>query len=302
MPTPEHSALHRPVVVGVDGSASSNTALDLATYEANLRRRPLCLVHAFIWPYLHVPLGPSPYGPTEGGLRHQAERILADAYTRAHAAAPDLDIHAELITGEASAVLLHSSHTAELIVIGDRGLGGFTGLLIGSVAVQLAAHANCPVLIARAVTDPAAPVLLGADGSPANDPAVGFAFEEASRRAVPLIALHAWTHPVSTGPGDMMPLVYDRTQMETEETRLLAEALAGWHDKYPDLTVRRELVHDGARTALIEATTRAQLVVVGTRGRGGFTGLLLGSVSQAVLHHAHCPVAIVAHPHPHRFE
>jgi nucleotide-binding universal stress UspA family protein len=293
----EHSALHRPVVVGVDGSASSNAALDLAAHEANLRRRPLYLVHAFIWPYLHVPLGPSPYGPPEGGLRHQAERILADAYTRARAAAPDIDVHAEVVTGEASAVLLQASRTAELVVIGDRGLGGFTGLLIGSVAVQLAAHAGCPILIARGETNPAAPVLLGVDGSPANDPAVGFAFEEVSRRGVPLLALHAWTHPVSTGPGDILPLVYDEAQIEADETRLLAEALAGWHDKYPDVTVRRELVHGGARTALIDATSRAQLIVVGTRGRGGFAGLLLGSVSQAVLHHALCPVAIVPHPH-----
>jgi nucleotide-binding universal stress UspA family protein len=138
-------------------------------------------------------------------------------------------------------------------------------------------------------------VLLGVDGSPANDPAVGFAFEEAALRGVPLLALHAWSHPVSTGPGDMQPLVYDDVEVSAEENRVLAEALAGWHDKYPDVTIHRELVHEGARTALIEATGRAQLAVVGTRGRGGFAGLLLGSVSQAVLHHAACPVAVVPH-------
>jgi nucleotide-binding universal stress UspA family protein len=295
MPAQEHSALHRPVVVGVDGSESSLTAVELGAREATLRRRPLCLVHAFIWPYMHVSLGPSPYGPPEGGLRHQAERILANAYTRAHAAAPDLDVHGELVTGEATAVLLNASLTSELTVIGDRGLGGFTGLLIGSVAVQLAAHVTRPILIARGVTDPAAPVLLGVDGSPANDPAVGFAFAEASLRGVALVALHAWTHPASAGPGDMLPLVYDPVEIEADENRLLAEALAGWQDKYPDVTVRRRLLHGSARKALIEATRPAQLVVVGSRGRGGFTGLLLGSVSQAVLHHAACPVAVVPH-------
>ncbi len=295
MRTPEHSPLHRPIVVGLDGSASSNAALDLAIHEATQRRRPLSLVHAFIWPYLHVPLGPSPYGPPEGGLRHEAERILADAYTRAQTAAPDLDIRGELVTGEAAQVLLDAARTAELIIIGDRGLGGFTGLLIGSVAVQLAAHASCPVMVARGTVDPAAPVLLGVDGSPANGPAVGFASEEAALRGVPLLALHAWTHPVSTGPGDMLPLVYDPAAVEADETRVLADALAGWHDKYPDVTVRRELVHAGARKALIDASSHAQLIVVGTRGRGGFAGLLLGSVSQAVLHHAACPVAVVPH-------
>jgi nucleotide-binding universal stress UspA family protein len=115
-------------------------------------------------------------------------------------------------------------------------------------------------------------------------------------RGVPLVATHAWTHPASAGPGDMLPLVYDTADVESEETRLVAEALAGWHDRYPDVTVQRELVHGGARKALIDASHRAQLVVVGTRGRGGFTGLLLGSVSQAVLHHAACPVAVVPHP------
>jgi nucleotide-binding universal stress UspA family protein len=296
MSTPEHSPLAAPVVVGVDGSDSSLAAVDLAAREATLRQRPLSIVHAFIWPYLHVPLGPSPYGPPEGGLRHQAERILADAYARARAVAPQLPIHGELITGEAAAVLRGCSRTAELVVIGDRGLGGFTGLLLGSVAVQLAAHATSPIIVARGSADPDAPVLLGVDGSPANDPAVGFALEEATLRGVPLTALHTWTHPVSTGPGDMLPLVYDVADVEAEETRVLAEALAGWHDKYPDVVVHRELTHAGARKALIDATHRAQLVVVGTRGRGGFTGLLLGSVSQAVLHHAACPVAVVPHP------
>jgi nucleotide-binding universal stress UspA family protein len=124
MSTPAHSLLAAPVVVGVDGSASSLAAVDLAAHEATLRRRPLRIVHAFIWPYLHVPLGPSPYGPPEGGLRHQAERILGDAHARAHAAAPEVLVHGELITGEAAAVLHDCSRTAELIVIGDRGLGG----------------------------------------------------------------------------------------------------------------------------------------------------------------------------------
>jgi nucleotide-binding universal stress UspA family protein len=283
------------VIVGVDGSRSSLAAVDLAAQEAVLRGRPLRVVHAFVWPYFNVPLGPSPYGPAEGGLRHEAERLLSEACDHARAAAPGLDVTGELVTGHAAAVLLGCAHASGLLVVGDRGLGGFTGLLVGSVAVQLAAHAPCPVLVMRGRADANAPVLLGVDGSPASDRAIGFAFEEAALRGVPLEALHGWTHPVSTGPGDTLPLVYDVAEVEGEEARLLAEALAGWHEKYPDVVVRRALVRGSARRALIEATTGAQLAVVGTRGRGGFTGLLLGTVSQAVLHHAACPVAIVPH-------
>jgi nucleotide-binding universal stress UspA family protein len=292
----EHSSLNRPVVVGVDGSTSSLAAVDLAVREATLHRRPLCLLHAFIWPFLHAPLSPSPYGPPEGGLRNQAEAMLAYAHARAFSSAPDLVLHGELVTGEASAVLINASETAELVVIGDRGLGGFTGLLLGSVAVQLAAHASCPVLVARGEMTPAAPVLLGVDGSAANESAIGFAFAEAALRRVPLVALHAWSYPPFAGPGELGPMAYDRAGLEATEARVLAEALAGWQDKYPDVAVHRQLAHAGARQALIEATHHAQLVVVGTRGHGGFAGLLLGSVSQAVLHHAACPVAVVPHP------
>jgi nucleotide-binding universal stress UspA family protein len=218
MSTPEHSPVATPVVVGVDGSVASLAAVDLAAREATLRRRPLCIVHAFIWPYLHVALGPSPYGPPEGGLRHQAERILAEACARAHTAAPDTPVHSELITGEAATVLRECSQTASLLVVGDRGLGEFTGLLVGLVAVQLASDAACTVIVARGNVNPRAPVLLGVDGSPVNDAAVGFAFEEAALRGVPLVALHAWTHPVFTGPGDVLPLVYDAAEVEADES------------------------------------------------------------------------------------
>ncbi|MCU7729398.1 universal stress protein [Actinoplanes sp. KI2] len=279
-----------PVVVGVDGSVPSLAAVDLAAQEAVLRRCGLRLVHALASPY--------PQFPAEGWLRPHAENILGEAWRHAHEMAPDLPIDGEIITGQAGTVLRDCSRTARLVVVGDRGASGFGALLVGSVAVQMAAHAACPILVARGEADRESPVLLGVDGSSANDPAVGFAFEEAALRGVPLVAEHAWAHPVSTGPGDMLPLVYDVSELGHDEERLLSEALAGWQAKYPDVVVERKLVRGGARPALIEATRHAQLVVVGSRGRGGFTGLLLGSVSQAVLHHADCPVAIVPHPQP----
>ena len=114
-------------------------------------------------------------------------------------------------------------------------------------------------------------------------------------REVALVALHVWSHPGSSGPGDMQPPVFDTDIVQGEETEVLAEALAGWHEQFPDVVVHRRVVHGHVRRSIIEATREAQMVVLGARGFGGFTGLLLGSVSQAVLHHAACPTAVVSH-------
>jgi nucleotide-binding universal stress UspA family protein len=289
-----------PVVVGIDGSASSLTAVDLAAAEAHLRTRALRIVHAYPWPYgPHVghhrggDLDNSAAGSLEDAAREQAEQILATATGRARAVAPELEVHGEIVVESAAAVLVRASRHAVMVVVGDRGIGGFAGLVVGSVAVQLSAHAHCPVVVARGALERAGDVLVGVDGSPAGDEAVAFAFAEAALRGVGLVALHAWTHPVSVGPGDMLPLVYDVSETESGEARLLAESVSGSRDRYPEVDVRHVLVRGRAAHALVDASSKAQLVVVGSRGHGGFTGLLMGSVSQAVLHHAACPVAVV---------
>lgn len=284
-----------PVVVGVDGSEQSRQAVRLAAREAAWRHRPLRVVHAFIWPLLRAPLGPSPAGPPEGGLRQQAERVIAEAVAEAQRSQPDVPVTGEVVDGQATVVLLRESREAELMVVGDRGLGGFTGLLLGAVAVQVVEHAPCPVLVARGEDRREGPVLVGVDGSPLSEPAIGFAMEEAAWRGTKVVAVHAWTHPASLGPGDMQPLVYDANASEEDETRALAESLAGWRERFPDVPVETRVVRGRAPRALLDEAEKsgAQLVVVGARGRGGFKGLLLGSVSQAVLHHAPCPVGVV---------
>ena len=282
-----------PVVVGVDGSASALSAVRLAADEAAARNRPLRIVHAFIWPQLKVPLGPSPFGPAEGGLRNQAERVVAEAVAEATKTASGATVTGAVVTGAPAVVLVHESHHAALIVIGSRGLGGFSGLLVGSVAVQVAAHAECPVMVVRGAARSDGPVVVGVDGSPLSNLAVGFAAEEAALHGTDLVAVHTFTGPVSAGPGDMLPLVYDPSLVESQENLVLAESLAGIRERYPDVPVTARLVRGRAARALIEQSRAAQLVVLGARGLGGFTGLLLGSVSQAVLHHAHCPLAIV---------
>ncbi|WP_076471874.1 universal stress protein [Micromonospora avicenniae] len=282
------------VVVGVDGSEPALRAVRLAATEATRRQRPLRVIHGFIWPLLHVPLT-IPSGPP-AGLREQAEQIVAAAVAEAETTAPGVRVTGETIDGEATAVLLGETAAAAMIVLGDRGLGGFSALVVGSVAIQVASYADCPVLVARGAPRTEGPVVVGVDGSQSSILALGFAADTAAARGAELLAVHAYRHPTSTGPGDMQPLVYDEAQLHGEEERVLAESLAGLADRYPELHVTRQAVRARPGKALTEASRTAQLVVVGGQGRGEFTGLLLGSVSQSVLHHADCPVAVVRGP------
>jgi nucleotide-binding universal stress UspA family protein len=286
------------VVVGTDGSDPATRAVRWAAQEAALRHLPLRVVHGFVWPQLHTPLAPA--APVEIGsaLRGTAEQLLVEAADAARSVASGLKVETSLVETSGAAALLRAAKDATVLVVGTRGLGGFSGLIVGSTAVQLAMYAPCPVVVVRdGAADQPEPaggrLVVGVDASEHAEAALGFAFQEASLRGSPLHAVHTWTEPVSTGPGDMLPLVYDVEKVAEEETRLLSEMLAGWCEKYPDVAVSREVTRGRADRTLVEASRDAQLLVVGARGVGGFRGLLFGSVSQAALHHAHCPVAVV---------
>jgi nucleotide-binding universal stress UspA family protein len=281
------------VVVGADGSAGSLSAIRAAAHEAVTRGRPLRIVHAFIWPSMGVAIGPATGGPSDMGMRLAAEGILAEAVTEAEKAAPGVRATAALVNGAPAPVLLRESRDAVVLVIGDRGLGGFGSLVLGSVALHTTAHAACPVLVVRGSERSTGPVVVGVDGSAGSATAVGFAVEEASWRQTNLVAVHAWGVFDSGSPRDMPPLLYELDALQGEGQRILSESLAGWSQRYPDATIQPELAHRHPASALIELSQTAQLVVTGVRGRGGFAGLLLGSVSQTVMHHADCPVAVV---------
>lgn len=283
------------VVVGVDGSSSSLAAVEAAAQEARWRRAELRVVHA-IWPVIApgpVPMAAAPFGPPEGVLPAAAERLVTEALRRAGNVAPQVEVTHEVVAGEALTVLELQSRDADLVIIGSRGRGGFVGMLLGSTAVYLTAHSQCPVMVVREQREAAGPIVLGVDGSRAGEKAVDFAFAEAALRGADIIALHAWTPDNVPVPPPQVPDVFGPGTVAEVEERLLAQSLAGRQEKYPDVSVRPELVHGVNHEALIEASRTAQLMVVGARGRGGFTGLLLGSVSQALLHHAHCPVTVV---------
>ncbi|MFJ9721973.1 universal stress protein [Streptomyces sp. NPDC101209] len=286
-----------PVVVGVDGSASSLSAVDVAAREAHLRGAPLRIVHAADRPVPFPPPGAAPWPPFDPLLEPLAQGVLAHAEERAYEAAPDIDVLPSVVAGEPLEVLEVASRSAALVVVGGRGRSAFAGLLLGSTAVQLAAHGRCPVMVVRGRPDPAGPVLLAVDGSPAGEAAVEFACAEAALRDAPVLALHVWntwSARAHDDPGDPpIAVVSDVDHLRDVEQRLLDETVARGLRGRPHLTVERRLVRSRIRPALIDAGREAQLMVVGARGRGGFTGLLLGSVSQALLHHAHCPVTVV---------
>ncbi|MFI5542098.1 universal stress protein [Nocardia sp. NPDC051900] len=283
----------RPIVVGVDGSAISYHAAAWAAADAALHRARLHIV-------ISVPVRPG-YGPgaalTEADvewLRTDGERVLAEAarVARTTAAGEALMISTELTVAPIIPDLIDRSQLARTLVVGSRGLGAFRRELLGSVSTAMTRHAHCPVAVVRSTsaTDPFSsgkPVLAGVDGTTNSVPALEIAFEEASRRKVGLIALHAWSD--SSG----IDLVPGWDTVREREDALLAENLAGFGERYPDVAVRRVLVRDKPVRSLLEQSDEAQLLVVGSHGRGGFTGMLLGSTSAALLHSVECPIIVV---------
>ncbi|RKT54907.1 universal stress protein [Saccharothrix australiensis] len=283
-----------PIVVGVDGSASALTAVGWAAEEAARHRVPLKLVHAYLLPTRGYPDVILIGHEVRQALEEQGRRWLAEAEAAARAAA-DVEVVVSLEHSGAAGAMVWESKRSRLVVLGSRGLGGFAGVLVGSVAVAVVTHGECPVVVVRGATPAGGPVVVGVDGSPASEQAVAFAFEAASTRGAPLTAVHAWTDFAVDGPyGDRLAVEWAR--VEDEERRVLAERLAGWQERYPDVRVDRVVVRERPARALPALAADARLLVVGSRGRGGFKGMLLGSTSQTLVHHSPCPLAVVRPP------
>lgn len=276
--------LRHAVVVGVDGSVPSLQAVRWAAPEAARRAVPLLLLHSAFVP------SPEPSTPVdlpcsyrEAMLEQGAER-LTEAEKVAREAAADVVVCTEQRMGPAAGQLLRLGESAALLVVGSRGLGAVAGLPPGPVATDVAAHARCPVVVVRGRTPESGPprtgpVVVGVDGTAHSAAAVGFAFEMAAARRVPLVAVHAVFRS-----GAVLPEV---------ACRQLRDGAA----RHPEAEVREHVVQNRATGALLEAAEDAWLVVAGSRGRGGFTGLTVGSTSQSVLRRAPCPVAIVRPGH-----
>jgi nucleotide-binding universal stress UspA family protein len=285
--------VRRPVVVGVDGSQSAMAAVRWGVAEAARLRSPLRLILAFAWMVDDVAARPGLEERYRAVLLDRAHDHLVAAAAVAGREEPGVDVEQQLIEGHPIPVLDAESESAQLIVVGDTGLGRVEGALIGSVAVALAAHASCPVVVVRGTggdRSSALPVLVGVHGAPTSESAIAFAFEAAAARNAPLLAVHTWWDLViDLGMGHLP----DWDAVEADEQRLLSQRLAGWSEKYPGVPVEGLVTRDRPSHSLLQQAARAQLVVVGSRRRGRFAGSVLGSVGNALLHRAPCPVAVV---------
>ncbi len=282
------------VVVGIDGSGSALQAVRWGAAEAARRHVPLRLVHAFDHAVDGVVGRPGLGTEFHDLLVAQAHRTLTEAAEVARDTVSGVEVDEQMVVGYPIPVLVDESSRAALVAVGDRGRTRLAELVAGSVPSALAAHGQCPVVVVRGAqpdpADPARPVVVGIDGTPASEAAIAFAFSTASALHAPLVAVHAWSVPV-IGTVPVPPGVTTTAEAAAEE--ILAERLAGWGEKYPDVSVRRAVVNEQPARLLVQEAEQAQLVVVGSRGHGHIAGLVLGSVSHALVHRSPCPVVVV---------
>ncbi|MBV8179760.1 MAG: universal stress protein [Mycobacterium sp.] len=288
------------ILVGVDGSACSAAAVRWAACEATMRNIPLTLVHVIAGPVVTgLPILAIPATPIQAEFFEQREegarQMLSDAIRVAEDSAAgnsSTKVNAEVFFSAPAATLVEQSKDAEMVVVGSRGQSTWHRALLGWVSTALVHHAHCPVAVIHDELSsqrhrPGSSVLLGIDGSPASELATAIAFDEASRRGAELVALHA------CNDGDIRHIpTMEWSAWQSAAEKTLAERLAGWQERYPDVSIRRLIEWEQPARHLIDRAQSAQLVVVGSHGRGGFAGMLLGSVSTAVVHAADVPVIV----------
>ncbi|MEV8633665.1 universal stress protein [Streptosporangium sp. NPDC051023] len=278
------------VVVGADGSPPSQAAVEWAADDAVRRGCSLRIVHVCApWIY-DIPLQ-TPPGFRDSMVEY-CQDVLDAAANLARAHAPQIEVEAVRERGRTVEVLRREAEDAEQVVLGSRGLGGFTGLLLGSVSLALAGHVAAPVVVVRkAQRRTHDEIVVGFDGSSESEAVFQYAFEEAAMRKARLHAVHTVQAPV-LGPyaAAYTSLIDDAF---VTERRLATETLIPWRERYPQVEIRQTVVIGHPVAVICEASQAADLVVVGSRGLGGAGSAVLGSVSHGVLHHAHCPVAVV---------
>ncbi|TMR10137.1 universal stress protein [Nonomuraea turkmeniaca] len=271
----------------MDGSRTGLEAAAWAATEAALRHTSLVVAHTVAkWVCEEAPSGH--YAEVRRWMREGATTVLAAAEDRVRREHPEIEVSTELLPGDPRTALINASKGAELLVVGSRGMGGVRGLLVGSVAHGVAAHARTNVVLVRELPrPPRREVVAGVDGSPGGLRALDFALTEAELHGTRVRAVQAWAwpHPSGFEPAD--------PNGEQNALRALQELVSEGRARHPGVEVVAEVVHGHPVEVLKEAAARADLLVVGSRGHGQLTGMIMGSISMALLHHAPCPLAIV---------
>lgn len=273
-----------PIVVGTDGTAPSEAAVRWAAREAARRDAPLRIVYAY----------PPPPAEAQQPVREQAGAVLDAALLQARVAAPfHIAVEVAAVPGDPVQALLDQAD-AGMLVLGNRGRGGFASLLLGSVSQRVATHAQHPVVVVRGRSDTAGgPVVAGVDDSPASQGVLAAAFEAAAARDAPLAVVRAYAAPVPLWVGDMPAVPAVAPEVEDEERDRLERELAPWLDKFPGVHAEAVVSPDGVAAVLVAVSHSADMVVVGSHGHGTVAATLLGSTGMQLLHHAGCPVQIV---------
>lgn len=290
----ETTSAHPPLVLGVDGSATSRAALAWAAREASVRRLPVRLVSAWSTHYAVDTIGLA-----QSVVMDHCTAVLDEAQEAIAAVDPTIPVTTVTHMGSAALAIVEESVGAELVVVGSRGHRALPAMLIGATSLQVAAHAHCPVVVVREdhhALPSRGRVLVGVDGSEASSEAVGQAFAHAARAGAELVAAHAWEVPLTTGVVAAVAAPMDAGPAAQGARAVVARQTGPWREKYPDVRVTTVVEPGRPADLLVERSAEADLVVVGSRGHGVVAGALLGSVGHALLHAAHCPVLVVR-PH-----
>ncbi|TYB51129.1 universal stress protein [Nonomuraea sp. PA05] len=277
------------IVVGVDGSLPARAAVAWAAGDAFRRHQPLLLVHAVDRQPYQISKFPDPDRPDS--LRRTGQRALNEAVALVHERQPSVEVTTVLEDGAPALVLRQQAKAAAEVVVGTRGLGGITGTLLGSVSDHVAGHAEAPVVVVHAKSRPVhGQVVVGVADTPECRPALAYAFEQAALRGSTLRAVHAWRRPVRAF-GTELPHEMEEERAAREET--VRACLRPFTQRYPDVSVVEDVRYADAVEALTRTSEEADLLIVGSHGRGVVSAALLGSVSKGVLHRAPCTVAVV---------
>lgn len=287
--------MESPLVVGVDGSDASLTALDWAVDEAVRHGLPLRIIHASLWERYEGVVPPWVTDRPSGQIL--AENIVGTAAERARRRAPDLPLTTDVLAEDASTALLREGREDAILVVGSRGRGEFADLLLGSVGLIVAARAHCPVVVVRgdrhALEARHGRVLLGVGDHDLDSPAVRFAFREAVVRDAELDVVRTWRRPAHEPADHLLMRRAGAAYFSEGSSELLDKALEAAASEHPEVRLRRSTVEGPAHRVLTERSAAADLLVVGARRRDGLVGLELGRVAHRALHHSVCPVAVV---------